>query len=264
MFVGGRIFASLIGLLVLGIPGAAMGFVMGMFFDRAVAGILAENLSVNGAGKAEEIKTVFMRLLFTALGQVAKADGNVSADEIAHTESLINGFSLDADGRKQAITWFQEGVKQEAHYRDLVKPFKVLARFRPELKQVLLESVVSLAMADGELDSSEEAMLLDIAQCLGIPARAFQQLLDQLKGQQGFHQSRPNTASQLEAAYRVLGVTKTDTDKDIKKSYRKLMSKHHPDKMIAQGVPESAIKMATEKTQDIQDAYSVIKKSRAD
>ena len=67
----------------------------------------------------------------------------------------------------------------------------------------------------------------------------------------------------LSEAYKVLGVKETDDDQVIKKAYRKLMSEHHPDKLIAQGVPEEAIKMATEKAQTIQAAYELIKKHRS-
>ena len=51
-------------------------------------------------------------------------------------------------------------------------------------------------------------------------------------------------------------------DKELKRAYRKLMSENHPDKLIAQGVPEDMIKLATERSQEIQAAYEMIKKSR--
>lgn len=260
-FVGGRVLATLLGLLIFNIPGAIVGFVLGSIFDKAVIRILQENLT-GPAANSEAVKTVFMQLLFTALGQLAKADGRVSEEEIAHTEALIKDFSLDADERKKATSWFQEGVKQQGHFRDLLQQFNAMSRLRPELKQVMLEALISLAMADGELDQGEETLLLEIAQGLGINQRAFRQLLNMLKGQQGFQHSAPNSIDQLAEAYKALGVTEQDSDKDIKKAYRKLMSQHHPDKLMAQGVPEDAIKLATEKSQAIQGAYEVIKKSR--
>ena len=68
--------------------------------------------------------------------------------------------------------------------------------------------------------------------------------------------------SSQEDAYRALGVESTATDKEVKRAYRKLMSEHHPDKLIAKGVPEAMIKLATERTQEIQTAYELIRKSR--
>lgn len=263
MFFGGRIFASLLGFFTLGIVGAVLGFFFGMAFDRAISKVLAENVGVASGEKADEIKLTFMQLLFTCLGQIAKADGRVSEEEVQHTESIIQEFALDAEGRQKAIHWFQQGAKQEVHFNQLIKPFNHLARFRPELKQVLMEALISLAMADGDLHRSEETVLIDIAKGLGINPLAFKQLLERLKGQDSFQHSQPNTANQLQEAYKALGVDPSMSDKDIKKAYRKLMSQHHPDKLIAQGVPEDAIKLATEKSQAIQSAYEVIKKSKA-
>ncbi|NRB37532.1 MAG: co-chaperone DjlA [Pseudomonadales bacterium] len=262
MFIGGRLFAAFVGFLILGIPGAVFGFVMGLFFDRSLAKVLSENVGVKTGAKADEIKQLFMQLLFTALGQIAKADGRVSKEEIAHTEALIKEFALDEEGRQQAINWFQQGSNQENSYQNLIKPFNYMARFRPELKQVMMEALISLAMADGDFHSAEETLLMDIAKGFGINQRAFSQLLNRLKGQEGFQHSQANSADQLDAAYKALGVQQSDSDKDVKRAYRKLMSQHHPDKMIAQGVPEDAIKLATEKSQAIQGAYEVIKKSR--
>ena len=62
--------------------------------------------------------------------------------------------------------------------------------------------------------------------------------------------------------YEVLGVSKEATKEEIKKAYRRLMSQHHPDKLMGQGVPEDMIAMATEQAKEIQLAYDLIKKSR--
>ena len=59
------------------------------------------------------------------------------------------------------------------------------------------------------------------------------------------------------------GVSASISDKELKRAYRKLMSEHHPDKLIAKGVPEDMIKIATEKSQEIQAAYEMIRKSRS-
>ena len=262
MFFGGRLFGTLVGFFIFNVPGAIVGFALGFVFDKSVSKVLAENLTVQGEAGQARVKQVFLQVLFTALGQIAKADGRVSPEEIAHTENIIKDFALDAEGRQQAIDWFQQGVNNQGHYQELLQEFNVLSRTRPELKQVMLEVLISLAMADGQLDSQEESILLDIAAGLGINKAAFQHILRAIKGQAGFQNSQPNSVGQLDEAYKALGVNATDSDKEIKTAYRRLMSRHHPDKLIAQGVPEDAVRLATQKSQAIQSAYEVIKKSR--
>jgi len=69
-----------------------------------------------------------------------------------------------------------------------------------------------------------------------------------------------NSKQQLNNAYKLLGVTKSTPEKEIKKAYRKLMSQHHPDKLVAKGLPPEMMDIAKQKTQDIQAAYEMITK----
>jgi DnaJ like chaperone protein len=66
----------------------------------------------------------------------------------------------------------------------------------------------------------------------------------------------------LDDAYAVLGVSTSATDAEVKKAYRRLMSQHHPDKLVAKGLPEEMMTIAKEKTQKIRKAYEVVKDSR--
>ncbi|KZZ15482.1 hypothetical protein A3751_17250 [Oleiphilus sp. HI0080] len=78
--------------------------------------------------------------------------------------------------------------------------------------------------------------------------------------EQGF--DAQNSASQLEEAYDVLGLEKECSDQELKRAYRRLMSQHHPDKLVAKGLPEEMMKLATEKTQQIKEAYELVKRNR--
>jgi DnaJ like chaperone protein len=107
-------------------------------------------------------------------------------------------------------------------------------------------------------------VLKEVAAELGFNMQQFAQTLEMLKAQHefGHQQSAAGSQQNLDAAYKALGVTSDISDRDLKKAYRKMMSQYHPDKMIAKGVPEDMLAMATEKAQEIQAAYDLIEKSR--
>jgi DnaJ like chaperone protein len=124
-----------------------------------------------------------------------------------------------------------------------------------------------MALADGRIDDSEHRLLLEIAQQLRFSQTEFEQLLKMVLGQTQFggsgrQTSQRSSASALSDAYQALGVQASDTDQQIKRAYRKLMSQHHPDKLMGQGVPEDMIQVATEKAKEIQLAYDLIKQHR--
>ena len=66
----------------------------------------------------------------------------------------------------------------------------------------------------------------------------------------------------LADAYTALGTTESASDRDVKQAYRRLMSQYHPDKLIAEGMPEDMVKMATERTQEVQNAWEQVRKAR--
>lgn len=116
----------------------------------------------------------------------------------------------------------------------------------------------------------KKTVLQRVAAELGIQQHHFEQILGMVAAQQGFSQRagggsyapQAAPADLLDEACRALGVSPSATDKEVKRAYRKLMSKHHPDKLIAQGLPDDMIAVATEKAQEIQQAYDVIEKQR--
>jgi DnaJ like chaperone protein len=131
------------------------------------------------------------------------------------------------------------------------------------LKEMLLVYLIVMAMADGEYHPEEEKLLMEIAGHLGYGPEAFKRLLDMVVNQTHFAGGgQANSEAALEDAYKALGVSKEQSDAEVKRAYRKLMSKYHPDKLMGQGLPEDMIKVATEQAKDIQLAYDLVSKQR--
>jgi DnaJ like chaperone protein len=135
--------------------------------------------------------------------------------------------------------------------------------------QMFLEIQIQTVMADGVLDATERKHLLQIAGVLGFIQDELDYLLSRLAGEQKFedwsHRREPPQragSGELDQAYQVLGISKSASDAELKKAYRRLMSQHHPDKLVAKGLPEEMMRVATEKTQEIKLAYELVKKRR--
>jgi DnaJ like chaperone protein len=109
---------------------------------------------------------------------------------------------------------------------------------------------------------------------MGIPELLFRQLEQLVRLQQGFaagagrrgrHAPQQPVAQEptLDQAYAVLGIERTSTDAEVKRAYRRLLSQHHPDKLVSKGLPEEMMKLAAEKTHEIRQAYETITRARA-
>ncbi|WP_439106624.1 co-chaperone DjlA [Congregibacter sp.] len=257
MFLG-KLLAGALGLLVAGFPGLIFGLVLGHLFDRGLAGVLGM-----GSVDLEKVREQFFRSTFLLMGHVAKSDGRISEDEVAHTEAIFRQLGLSDDQRHEAILLFKEGGDDAFSVDATIQSYLLAGGAHPALKQTLMLFLVALALADQQLHSGERAALLRIGNLLGYSAEVVEEFLRMATAQEQFHQHAGHpSAPTLSDAYAALGVSGEAPDGEVKRAYRKLMSQHHPDKLSARGVPEDMLKLATEKSQEIQAAYELIRKTR--
>ena len=235
-----------------------LGYFIGSGIDRAKELGLG---AINPLATAQR-NIVFLETTFLLMGKLAKVDGHISKDEVNHVEDFIQKMGMSAENRQEAISQFKLGSDTNFHIEATLNNFMENCGQTLHLKQVLLMYLIVMAAADGQVDSKEEAFLKQVANRLGYSDSEFRQMLDMVLNQSQFGQDRPVAASSIEAAYKAIGVTAEQSDQEIKRAYRKLMSQYHPDKLIGQGVPEDMIKVATEQAQEIQVAYDLIKKHR--
>lgn len=261
----GKLIGAILGFFVGGPLFVLLGLAVGHFFDRG----LVQAMGFNYGAERERIQSVFFDTIFSVLGHLAKADGRVCESEVAQAEAIISQLGLNAERRAEAIKHFKSGSADDYNLEAQMSAFLAVAKHQALLRRMFLEALFAMALADGEIDSAEQGVLATVARYLGLPQREFERWLNMAKAQRNFHQqssgfggSQPSPAHALHDAYKAIGVEETASDAELKKAYRRLMSEHHPDKLIAKGVPEDMIKLATEKSQEIQAAYEMIKKSR--
>ena len=96
----------------------------------------------------------------------------------------------------------------------------------------------------------------------GVTQSAHQQGAHQQSSGRGGYSAPGQRETELATAYTALGLKADATDAEVKRRYRKLMSENHPDKLIAEGVPDELLRVATERAQEITAAYEVIQQSR--
>ena len=258
----GKLVAGLIGLVTGGIVGLVIGLIVGHFFDRA----LGRAFKFASPENLQRIRDSFFETTFRLSGFLAKADGRVSEQEIAHTEQVFVQLGLNADQRKRAIECFREGSAADFSPEETISAFIEATGKQRQLVHTLLLFLISLAHADGKLEPPEHAVLVQISSLLGVSAAQLDALQKMAQAQGQFHGSAgaqyASSGDAVAAAYKALGIDSTVSDKELKRAYRKLMSEHHPDKLIAKGVPEEMIKVATERSQDIQAAYETVQRYR--
>ena len=203
------------------------------------------------------------------MGYLAKADGRVSEQEISAARAVMAELRLDSARVQQAIECFTAG-KQPGF--DLTAELTALGRAcaRPaDLLRVFIEIQVRAALSGNNLDGPVRPLLNRMAGRLGVSrlragadrggaAHSRRQLPLCARGREPC----PSQSEKLDQAYKVLEAAPGDSDQEIVKAYRRQLSRHHPDKLKANGLPESMIEHAKQRTQQIIEAYELIRERR--
>ncbi|MDC9720024.1 MAG: co-chaperone DjlA [Gammaproteobacteria bacterium] len=258
----GLVLGALIGLTG-GLSGVLFGAAIGYYLDKLIR-------SVAGAESWTQAKaqTAFFDATFCVMGKIAKADGQVTAEEIEYAQAVMTRMQLTGTLRKRAIECFGQGKDPGFDLSQVLEPLRRALVNNPSVRQMFIEIQLQAALADGEFSPSEGRVLAEVCQLIGISQREFEAIVERLKAEQSFHQGggqgefEASGSHGLKQAYGVLGVPQDCDAKTLKTAYRKLMSQHHPDKLVARGLPDEMMQIAKEKTQEIQAAYDAVKKSR--
>jgi len=256
----GKLLGGTFGFMLGGPLGALIGAGLGHGFDSGLKQAPGGWSGKIEFDRHERTQTAFFTATFSVMGHIAKADGRVSQDEIELAGAMMDQMNLSRPLRDVAKRLFNEGKAPGFPLNDVLDQFRIECHRSQNLLRIFIEIQLNAAYADGNVHSAERKLLEHVTERLGLSPSELNHLEAMFRAGR---RTAEDTGPSLEESYAVLGVSSSANDDDIKRAYRRLMSQHHPDKLVARGLPEEMMKLATEKTQEIKAAYEQIKQARA-
>lgn len=269
----GKVVGGVLGLLTLGPIGAAVGVVLGHQFDEYGGGDPESGPQLNARENLVEIGERFFRATFRVMGYLAKADGRVSEREISAARGVMSDLRLNPTQIRAAIEYFTAGKQPGFDPAAELGGLRHACQGRPELLRVFLEIQIRAALAGNNMEGPVRELITRVAARLGISNLELARVEAILRIRSGaFYQgpnrgngqsyARSSSVEQLAQAYKVLETTPNASKAEIVKAYRRQLSRHHPDKLKANGLPDSMIEHAKQRTQLIIEAYELIREHR--
>lgn len=217
-----------------------MGFALGSLLDAGTEKNNRQNGS--GSGTPRDGFTVSLLVLMAA---VLKADGKVVQSELDYVKKfLVRQFGVDA--AKEYLLFLRNVLQQPLPLYEVCGQIRANLNLSARLE--LLHLLFGIAAADGEIHVSEQNIIKRIADHLGISPGDYNSVKAMFD------------ENDRSWAYKVLEVERSATDAEVKKAYRRMAVKHHPDKVVQMG--DDVQRAAAEKFRKVQEAYEHIKKER--
>jgi DnaJ like chaperone protein len=249
----GKGIGGLIGTLVAGPVGTLVGVLVGHQWDQSKSAT---------RGSVREISRLFFEATFEVMGQVAKIDGRVSEDEVRVARRIMQSMRLTDDQVQSAIEHFTRGKSADYPLEARLGALETQIRGRADLARAFVQVQLQAAVGAGNVGAEKRQALWRVASTLGVSRAELAQLEAIVRGFAAPGGAQATSAQSLEAAYRVLGVSPQASNEEVKTAYRRLMNQHHPDKLVARGLPQSMVGVAEQKTHEVRTAYERIKAQR--
>jgi DnaJ like chaperone protein len=261
----GKLAGGLLGGMVMGPIGAALGVLIGHQIDEigaAQPALSSDDLTAIGER--------FFRATFRVMGHLAKADGRVSEQEIAAARAVMADLRLGPEQVQEAIACFRTGKRGDFDFAGEMAALARACQGRPDLARIFLEIQVRAALAGNNLEGPVRALVARVGSALDVSQLEFAHIEAVLRIQGsarrgGSFTQAPGPRSAdtaLEEAYRVLGVTAAASNEEVSKAYRRALQRHHPDKLKANGLPDSMMAHAKQRTQQIIEAWDLLRERR--
>ncbi|MEN8928046.1 MAG: TerB family tellurite resistance protein [Flavobacteriales bacterium] len=231
--------------------GIFLGFAIGSMFDK----------SSNSNQSKKDSNFDFGKYLMMLSSIVMKADGATMKSEL----NFVKQFFARQFGEERSAIYLQNLKQYLSQDISLEKVSRIIDNnINQSSKVQLIHYLIGIAVADGEMSASELQTLRRIAQSLRVSQSTFNSMLAMFnfRKEGGSYNQKTHNFNQQDGislgnAYKVLGINDSATETEVKKAYRKLAIKYHPDKVAKLG--EEFQKGAKEKFQKVQDAYEKVK-----
>jgi DnaJ like chaperone protein len=220
--------------------GGILGLAVGSIFDSGKSDVTGQPRGV----REKTLRGDYAASLLVLIAAVMKADGRVMKSELDYVRRyFVSRFGEDT--ASEAIVMLRDILKQEIHLRDVTHQLSQRLDYSYRLE--MLHFLFGIASADGSVSDSENNVINKISGYMGISDSDFQSI-------------RAMFVSQTDSSYKILEIEPTSSDDDLKKAYRRMAMKYHPDKVSHLG--KDFKKVAHEKFRKVQEAYDQVKKER--
>jgi DnaJ like chaperone protein len=207
----------------------------------------------------------FVRALFSVMGHLAKTDGRVSEDEIRAARLVMHRLGLSPAQVRRAISWFDDGKKPGFPLVQTLREVRRVSGRSMSKRTMFLRLVLEVVLAKDALAREERGMIWTICKEFDIGRVELAQLEAMIRAQKSFKRSPAGDAdaARVRGAYQALGVSADASNDEIKKAYRRLMNKNHPDKISGSNPGADVIAEAERRTREVRVAYEMLKARRS-
>jgi len=260
----GKIIGTLGGLATGRVWLGLIGLVLGHQFDRGFADRFSRFGPTVSAARLERLPQQFLQALFQTMGHLAKADGRVTEDEIRAARMLMHRLGLGPSEIRHAIGWFESGKSPSHALVSTIRELRSDGARRADMRGLFVRLLMEAALSKSALHHTERALIWTVCKELDISRVEVAQLEAMLRAQRGFRKSSAGAADsrRVSDAYIALGVGRSSTNDEIKKAYRRLMNKNHPDKLAPTQPDSATVAEAQRRTREVRSAYELLKARR--
>ena len=257
MSIWGKILGGAAGFAVGGPLGALLGGIAGHAIDSMRSDLkrtqgpdeqsAEDDFEQPPMPGGESTRQVAFTIGVIVLGaKIAKADGQVTPDEVRAFRQV---FHVPPEEEKNVGRLFNLARRDARGFEPYARQLGRLFADEPVVLERLMDALFHIARADGEVSESELGYLEQVAKHFGFSGQDWERI-------------EAANVENLDSPYQILGVEPDASDEELKARHRQLVREHHPDRLIAQGMPEEMVQVANEQLARINAAYDEVRRLR--